>query len=346
MSDSILIVSFKLLGDIIVQTPAIKSIKKAYPNSKLSVLIDDRFSDVLVGNSYVDEIFTYPISKYKNSSFLKKIYLSISILLKLRKQVFTKVLLMDRTSFGCLIAFFSGAKERIGLKKQSLSFFLNKKLEYREGSMDYIDFYNLLASSLNITQQDRKTELFVDLKTLENTKKILLQFFPTKNQFISIHVGASREDKRWSFEQCALFIKKVLNSNSETGIIIMCGPKEKYLVDELFLHLDGSLKNALFNAGELYLKELVAFFSLSQCILCYDSASRHVAAALGKSTIVLMNEWNLANWKLYSESEGQFIITPQNEVENSYGIKNINYEIVYDKYLQISLHNTTAFHPN
>ena len=338
MSDeSILIVSFKLLGDIIVQTPAIKSIKNAYPNSKLFVLVDERFQDVLVGNIYIDKILTYPISQYKNAHFLKKIILITSFLLKLRKYKFKKVLLMDRTSFGCLAAFFSGAKQRIGLKNQSLSFLLNNKIEYKEGSMDYIDFYNLIAQSLNVSFQDRKTELFIDPYILAQTKNKIEINLTNKTHFISIHLGASREDKRWSPKQCALFIAKVLENNPAIGVIIMCGPKEQHLIEELFSYIEPNDISRILNAGEVYIKELCSYFHLSQLILCYDSASRHVAAALGKSTLVLMNNWNLENWKLYSEKEGQFVISPQNEIENQYGIKNINHELVYDKFFKVLL---------
>lgn len=162
MSHSILIISFKLLGDIVVQTPAIRSIKKTYPKSKLTILLDERFQDVLVGNPYVDEIITYPLSKYKNSNFLIKIYLICLFFFRIKKKSFKTVLLMDKTSLGCMISFLSGAKERVGLKDQSLSFLLNKKIEQKEGTMDYIDFYNLLAKNIGVKYQNRKTELIVD----------------------------------------------------------------------------------------------------------------------------------------------------------------------------------------
>lgn len=335
MQNSILIVSFKLLGDIIVQTPAIKSIKLTYPQAKISVLLDERFQDVLVGNPYVDGIITYPITKYKKANALKKIVLVFSFLFKLKKQNFQKVLLMDKTSLGALIAFFCGAKIRIGLKHQTFSFLLNKKIEQREGTMDYIDFYNLFPRALDVIIQDRKTELFVNPGTLSEINQIVKKKFGDNKRIISIHLGVSREDKRWPLEKWAKYISEMAVNYPHIGFIVICGPGEIRLIKDLINYLDPNTKEQLLNAGELYIKELVCYFSLSHLILCHDSASRHVAAALGKCTISLMNDWNLTNWKLYSEKEKQYVITPENEVNNVYNISSIAYESLMNKSIEI-----------
>ncbi len=335
MRGSVLIISFKLLGDVIVQTPAIKSIKERWPHSKLSVLLDERFEDVLLGNKDVDIIIPYPFLKYKKSHFIKKFFFLISFLFKLKKERFDTVLLMDKTSLGCLISFFCRAKVRAGLKNQPLSFLLNKKVELQEGSMDFIEFYNKLAQSLGDVRVTRKTQLFVHEANINKAQSILKSYFSCKQKFISIHLGASREDKMWKYSHFAMLIKDMLNKNVGLGVILMCGPQEKERIESLYSYFDAEMKSHIFDAGELYIKELVSYFSLSSLVVCHDSASRHVAMAIGRPTLVLMNSWNLENWKLYSESEGQFVMTPQTEELNAYNVQDIPYENVSLTALQI-----------
>ena len=54
----ILIVRNDKVGDLVLATPAIKALKKSFPEGKISALVNVYAKDVLSNNPYIDKIFT------------------------------------------------------------------------------------------------------------------------------------------------------------------------------------------------------------------------------------------------------------------------------------------------
>ena len=61
---SFLILRLKPLGDTILTIPAIYSIKNAFPECRISVVISKKFSEVINNNPYIDEILAYDKRPY------------------------------------------------------------------------------------------------------------------------------------------------------------------------------------------------------------------------------------------------------------------------------------------
>ena len=50
------IVRLRSLGDCVLTTPALEILKRARPDLRLAVMVEDRFRDIFEGNPDVDEI--------------------------------------------------------------------------------------------------------------------------------------------------------------------------------------------------------------------------------------------------------------------------------------------------
>ena len=56
---NILVVEMLYIGDVIVITPAIRALKRRYPEAKITAMVNTSMVDVISGNPNVDSIISY-----------------------------------------------------------------------------------------------------------------------------------------------------------------------------------------------------------------------------------------------------------------------------------------------
>ena len=72
----ILVIAMRYLGDLLLTTPLLHSIRKAYPDGELDVLVFQNAADMLVGNPHINNIIKAPThpSLADNISLIKQIF--------------------------------------------------------------------------------------------------------------------------------------------------------------------------------------------------------------------------------------------------------------------------------
>ena len=65
---NILIIKLSSIGDCLLATPAIESIRKGYPDSFITWLVEDKAGDIALLNPHVDEVLI--IDKKKSGRFI------------------------------------------------------------------------------------------------------------------------------------------------------------------------------------------------------------------------------------------------------------------------------------
>src|SRR5262245_66392624 len=56
----ILIISLRRIGDLLLTTPVIRSVRRAWPEARIDVLVFDGTAGIVAGNPDVDRILTLP----------------------------------------------------------------------------------------------------------------------------------------------------------------------------------------------------------------------------------------------------------------------------------------------
>ena len=69
--EKILIIRLSSLGDILLTTPIIRTLKNTYPASKINFLLKQKYNDVLVKNPNLSKIFLYKSEKDGFEQLLK-----------------------------------------------------------------------------------------------------------------------------------------------------------------------------------------------------------------------------------------------------------------------------------
>lgn len=204
-----------------------------------------------------------------------------------------------------------------------MSFLLNRRLDEKEGSGDYIDFYLKLAATIGANSMERRTHF-----PIPNDAPELKLLIPEigKSYFV-IHPGASTPEKRWSAANWGRLISKVLSGNARYQMVLVSGPGEKKLCDEIRASVPKAFGKRVFVFAERPLMETAVVMHGARLVFCLDSASRHLAAALGTATISLVTRWILPTWGLYNEKDSHYILAAD-VPRDSYSIDTITVQEV------------------
>jgi len=58
-SDRFLIIRLSSIGDIILTTPLVRALRKAYPDALIDYLVKEEFRELLVNNPYIDNVYSF-----------------------------------------------------------------------------------------------------------------------------------------------------------------------------------------------------------------------------------------------------------------------------------------------
>lgn len=301
--NKILIVNFGGIGDLLLSTPALRSLHNLYPDSYIALLTVSNSADILKGLAYLDDIFIFDFKTTEVRGFkiffkLKDLIGKFKILLNLRKKKFDIVINM-RTIVGLkgaikmwFIFAMIGANLKAGRDTDGLGFFLNIKTpEKYKGEIHETDYdlnlVKLLWRPSPNVQNNGTVPFFgdcpiifsrdLDICISKEDEKFVDKFLKENNikendVIIGVNPGSGWPSKRLDIEKFAGFIKLLKNN-----IIVITGTKEE---EKLAFRLkELTNENLIIAAGKTTIKQLVCLIKRFACFITNDSGPMHIASA-------------------------------------------------------------------
>lgn len=276
----ILVFNLNWLGDCLFSTPAIKAIRRVYPDSHISVIIPKNCFEILEGNPRINEIIFYD-----DKSTHKNIFSKLKFAQELRNKHFDIAIMFHRSFTRILLAYLAGIKERVGYYRKKTGFLLTKKVPFLERDLVHrIDYFlNLVDSWLGVETQDKKYEFFVPEEAREYIKEFLKDKVNEKDYLIALNPGGNWPPKRWPLDYFAKLADKLVDELN-AKVVITGSPKD--------LDLAETISNLMCNkpiitCGKTNLKQLGALFERTDLVISCDSGPMHIAVSLGKKIIAI-----------------------------------------------------------
>ena len=276
------------IGNTLLFTPTLRSLKKHFPNSEITALVMYKGSqEILEGNPYVDKIIFYP--------FMKRGHIeSLFFVLKQRFQNYDISILAypaNRFQYS-LIGFLIGAKTKITHlydhnKLFSASFFYSKKLPLDKNLHEVEENLNLLKLlNINALEEDKSIFLKLD-KEHENFTSDFIKTNKLKGKkLVGIHAGSSvlsgMINKRWPKERFISLIDKLSNKNT---ICLLFGGNDEADLKE-WIYKNTKNKPILVNTPSV--KHSASLIKKCNLFISNDTALMHIAGALNTPTIILV----------------------------------------------------------
>ena len=285
----ILVINLMHLGDLMLVTPLLTTLRKNFPTAHLTLLADKKLADLVQLNKNLDECILIDKKGVDDNlpSFIKFIF-------KLRAKKFDLVINLHRNERASALAAFSGAKKIVGYSKPGFSFMFDKvlpnpsiarhikrgfKIEYLPGTQHQVhSHFDVLRSACGVEKIfDNGLEMWISDETSREAEKIFRDNFGDI-KVIAFNIGASWLTKRWLdsyFAECADILLE-----RGYGIAFLGGTMDKEIVSgcvEKMRHKDSDRLKIF--TGEFSLAILAGFLDNCVLFLTTDSGPMHIGVA-------------------------------------------------------------------
>jgi lipopolysaccharide heptosyltransferase II len=281
----ILFIRIDRIGDIVLSTPTLKALKEAYPQSKITVLASPSNNPLIFNNPNVDHIVVY--------DRCGRLIDRIRVIQKLRESGFDLAIdgYADYELETALIAFFSGAKRRIGYASYGREIFFNVQAPKIDDSQHFVDLTLDVMKPIGVMTKDRTPEIYLTGDEKKWAGDWLNKNGLGSNPVIGIHPGAYYETQRWLPERFAELIE-VLQKDKKLVPIIFGSPDDEHLVNRICSILHGEVTTYIAHD----LRKLAALISCCHVFVCNNSGPLHISVAIGTPTISFMGPTIKERW--------------------------------------------------
>lgn len=300
----ILVVNIKYLGDLIVSSPGLRALRAARPDAEITMIVRKGYEETVSTNPNLNRVMTFD-SKLKGHLTIKKTVLGIRFMRLIRNEKFDVFIALHPGDRVALWSWFSGAKLRIGPRKQSFRFLFNKLVDVEEDAISYLEYYNEIFSACIGKVDSKRTEFFVPPEELKWADKFLATNHVSPNNIlVAIHPGASEPTKMWQGRNFAEMIRQ-LNADFQTKILVIEGNQDREICDEILRLTD---KNNLVHFKSNSIIKTAALIKRCKLFITHDTGTRHLAVAVGTPVLALLPEDNLKCWNFYEDIDFHYAI--------------------------------------
>ena len=292
----VLLTRLRFIGDIVLTTPIIKSIRDALPDAYVAYLGELPGVTLLEGNPYLNEVLAYN----PNSSFLKRMF----VYPRLRQRGFDLAIDLFSNPRSSLLTYATGAKVRVGAGMRSRSRFYTHQVADDGIPKSVIDFHAQYLQAVGLRLTSRETKIFLsDEEQREARIYLHWQGIDFDRPIVGLHPGASWPAKMWHKERFAE-LADLLVARLGAQVVFTQGPGEQKLIQEISAGCVRPLK--VLNV--LPLRQLAAVLSLFDVYVANDSGPMHMAVAVGTKTIGIFGPGEEETWFPYDREDGHLVL--------------------------------------
>ena len=270
---NILLINFGGIGDEILFLPVIQGLKKTYPDSKITLCLEERSSAFLKLTNLIDYAF------YINIKTKNKYIEMLKLYFKALTGKYDLVISSGSNPLIPVLLFFTGIKERAGYKANKLA-------------------EKLLTIPVNLNKNQYAANMYFDLVKSITKGNFELPYIKTEEaekikNSVLIHPGVSRISiskniiKIFNGSQWANLIKLLLKEGFK--VILAGGPDDSECINKISENLKGeNLTNFTDMFGETKnIYDLAVLIKKSEILVCSDSAPMHIGVATNTKTIAI-----------------------------------------------------------
>ena len=305
--ESVAIVLPNWIGDVVMATPALRAVRLEFPQAHIIGLMRPYVAEVLAGTSWLDETLLY--SPHGDPGLSRR-----RLVRELRGRHLDCLISFPNSLSTGLIAWFSGARRRVGYARYGRRFLLTDALPpMREGRklapVSAVDNYLRLAARIGCQSLSQQMELAVTPRESSLAGAVWEKLgLAGAMRVVALNAGgAYGAAKRWPVHHCATLAGRAAK-RFDAKVLVLCGPKERNEAAEIAANA-GSPNVVSLADEDLSIGLSKGCIARSDLVITTDSGPRHIAAALGKPTISLFGPTDPRWADNYSQLDEQLAIS-------------------------------------
>ncbi|MBI4773671.1 MAG: glycosyltransferase family 9 protein [Deltaproteobacteria bacterium] len=272
----ILLVSNTAIGDTLLSTPAIRAVKKSYPDRHVGLVCDARYQSLVHRNPHIDQIH---LSR-------SKFYGMKSLIRELRDVGYdVAVILHGNDPESVPMCYLAGTETIIGMGTSKFRFLTSDPVDIVDPFLHTIErrleLVRRIGAEAHGVHMDLVTSPETDVAAAEIVRRHLGNI---KGPLVGLHPAGSGSYKWWPWKRFVEIADR-LTAEYEAGFIVFCGAREADLGDSIAR----AIRAPSFATNGLYDLSVVAGM-LKQCdlLVTTDSGPMHMGFSLEVPTLALI----------------------------------------------------------
>ncbi len=283
-----------LIGDTVMATPVLRSLRRAYPDATLLGVIKPHVAPTLDGNPWLDALIRFdPKAADRRDR-------TAAVVSRLRAERADLALLLPNSLRSALVAWAAGVPRRVGYARGGRGVLLTDRLAVPLAAgggrlpVPAVEYYLALVRKLGLRVDSVRTELFTTAADEAAADRAWSALgLSGERPVVCLNTGgAFGPAKSWPE---AYFSTLACRLADEAGVrvLVVCGPGERAAAEAIVAgagHPDVVSLSGL----ELSLGLTKASVRRSSLLITTDSGPRHFAAAFGVPVLSLFGPTNIA----------------------------------------------------
>jgi predicted lipopolysaccharide heptosyltransferase III len=282
----ILIIKLRYIGDVLLATPTIRSIKAACPDVRITMMVNRGTEDVLFGNQDLDEVIVLD----KGSLLAQGQFIA-----GLRRRGFDTVIDLTDGDRSAFLSWISGAPVRIGFNDEQRwrGRYYTQIVPSVPGARHRIERDLEVLKPLGIQAGSKDPQLWLTPVEEKRADELLDQLGVRQSQSkVILQPGARYWFKAWPADRYAELADRL---TSQYGCQVLIGGSDQDI--DLAQQIQQMAKHSpIIMAGRTTIKQFAAIARKSALFVGSDSGAMHIASAVGTPVVALFGPSNPHEW--------------------------------------------------
>ena len=307
MSHRFLLVQLADIGDLILTTPAIASLRESHPDAHLTLLTSSH-SAVILPDDLVDEVITFD-KQTTVSSWSLFLPANFNRIMQLRQGQYDTVIFFHHFTLKLgvlkfrLIAFASGAKRRVGLDNGNAGFLTHRVQDEGFGGKHQAQYWLDLVGLVDADTSPRPLQVQAesDVSDLIDTESV--------SPRVVLHAGSGgySSARRWSTEKFAQVADELHTLYGADIILVGTDEDDGASVNEQMQYTPTDL------TGKTNLNQLAGVIQQADIFIGADSGVMHLAGATGTPVVSIFGPSNYRAWHPWTPNSRSAVVTSRAE---------------------------------
>lgn len=280
---NILVIRLSSLGDVLMSIPAVRALRRQFPNAHISWLAEGSVAGILARQDFVDDVIYFPrgaLSRhFKTGHFSTTAYILRDFLKNLRQRDYDLIIDLHGIAKSVVLMMLARGRRTVGFgtmfAKDMSNLFYRERVNGTQKRIHKVERNMLVASFIGCKEPAGE----LPLKSHDEARRYINDFFESHNirrPVFAVNPFASKDSafKRWPLERYADLIRKII-ADKMGSIIIIWGPGEREEAHRLAAMAGEGAELAC----QTDIAQLYALLAQSSVYIGGDTGTTHLASA-------------------------------------------------------------------
>ncbi len=274
---TILALTREHIGDLVCTTPALRSLRRLYPEADIAVEVGERAACVLANNPHIDEIIIRPDHQGLSG---KARFVGL-----LRRRKFDLGVILDLSPDMILYLWLGGVRRRVGLVgKKRFSHLLTDPVAFDPMQHEMIDNFRNVVCCLGGDVSDPRPEVFPSADDIERVDLLFAEHgIQPGETLIALNPGASAPANRWLPERFGE-VGDLLAQKAGARPLLLGSRGDSALAAET---VRGMTSTPVVLTGQLTVLQLAETLRRCSLMITNDTGPMHLACAVGTPVVAV-----------------------------------------------------------